>query len=343
MSDPSAADLAGRLLDAHVRHVVDELRGGRFGALVEQEVDYALDRAAELTLGAVVSRDAVTAVAVKYVARFDLPGAIPEIVGEVGTRLRAHPANAAALGDVVARRHVAALAERVAAIRGIREWLAAQLAENPAVQAWLADYLHSLTTGAVETNLRLAKKVPGVSLGLSLGNRIAGGAAREAELRSREVAERAAGALLNRWRTGLTAMSDDDIAEALMSAWDDAADRPVRDLLDVVDDDDLIDLLTIGYDGWLDTREHAYLVSLIETAVDYIFDTYGDTPLDELLAEFGIHRDDLVEEAMRFAPRAIDALDDAGLLDDVVRRQLARFYDSPAARAILAAGAPPPG
>ena len=65
------------------------------------------------------------------------------------------------------------------------------------------------------------------------------------------VAEQAAGALLTRWRTGLlTTMSDEDIAEAMMSVWDDAADRPVRELLDAVDDDDLIDLLTIGYDGW---------------------------------------------------------------------------------------------
>jgi hypothetical protein len=348
VSDPSpadlAADLAARLLDAHTRFVVDELRGGGFADLVADEVDHALARAGELTLGAVVERETVKAVALKYVARFDLPGAIPEIVGEVGTRLRTHPANSTLLGDVVARRHVAAFTERLAAIRPIRAWLAVQLTENPAVHAWLADYLHSLTTGAVETNLRLAKKVPGVSLGLSLGNRIAGGAVREAELRSREVAEQAAGALLNRWRTGLlTTMSDEDIAEALMSVWDTAADRPVRDLLDAVDDDDLIDLLTIGYDGWLDVREHVYLASLIETAVDYVFDTYGETPLDELLAEFGLDRDDLVEEALRFAPPAIDALAAAGLLDDLVRRQLARFYDSPAARAILAADRTAPG
>jgi hypothetical protein len=343
VSDPSAADLAARLLDAHTRFVIDELRGDAFADLVALEVDHALARAGELTLAAVVRRAAVKTVALKYVARFDLPAAIPEVVGEVGTRLRTHPANEIPLGDVVDRRHVSAFAERVAAIRPIRVWLAVQLTENPAVQAWLADYLHSLTTGAVETNLRLAKKVPGMSLGLSLGNRIAGGAVREAELRSREVAEQAAGALLNRWRTGLlTTMSDEDIAEALMSVWDDASDRPVRELLDAVDDDDLIDLLTIGYDGWLDVREHPYLASLIESAVDYVFDTYGDTPLDELLAEFGLDRDDLVEEAMRFAPPAIEVLANSGLLDDVVRRQLARFYDSPGARAILADNATAP-
>ncbi len=335
VTDPPA-DLAARLLAAHTRFVVAELRGPGFGALVAAEVDNVLTRAAAVTLSEVVDRGSVKDVALKYVARFDLPAAIPEVVGEVGTRVRAHPANDTELGAVVDRRHIAAFAERVAAIRPVREWLAVQLTENPAIQAWLADYLHSLTTGAVETNLRLARKVPGVSLGLTLGNRIAGGAVREAELRSREVAEQAAGALLQRWRTGLlTAMSDEDIAELLMSVWDDAAARPMQELLDAVDDDDLIDLLSIGYDGWLDLREHPYLAAMVRTAVDYVFDTYGDMPLDQLLAEFGITRDDLVEEAMRFGPSALEALDEAGLLEQIVRRQLARFYESPEALAVL--------
>lgn len=39
---------------------------------------------------------------------------------------------------------------------------------------------------------------------------------------------------------------------------------------------------------------------------------------------------------MRFAPQAIAALDDAGVLADVVRRQVAGFYESPAAREVLA-------
>jgi hypothetical protein len=43
---------------------------------------------------------------------------------------------------------------------------------------------------------------------------------------------------------------------------------------------------------------------------------------------------------MRFGPPVIDALEAAGLLEDLVRRQFAPFYDSPEARAILAAPRP---
>jgi hypothetical protein len=330
-------DLAGRLLEAQVAFHVAELRGEGFAALVEHEVDHALARAGELTLGQVIDRDTVKAVATKYVARFDLPGAIPETVGEIATRVRAHPGNEVPVGDVVPRRHVVAMVGKVAELRAVREWIAVQITESPSVQAWLAGYLHSLTTGAVESNLRLAKKVPGMSLGLSLGGKLAGGAVREADQRSREMAEQAAAAILQRSRERiLTSMSDEDVEAAMLEIWDGAADRPVRELLDGIADDDLVDFASIVYDGWLEVRDNAYLVALVDTGVDYIFDTYGATRLDALLREFGLDRSDLVEEAMRFAPDAISALDDAGVLAETLRRQFARFYESDEARVILA-------
>lgn len=337
VSDPAdPADLARRLLDAHVAFQVELLRGPGFAALVHEEVDHALARAAQLTLEQTVRREDVKAVALKYVARFDLPGAIPEIVGDLAARLREHPANTVQLGDVIARKHVLALVAKLARMPQLREWIAVRLTESPAVQAWLAEYLRSLTAGAVESNLRLAKRVPGVSLGLSLGNRIAGGAVREADQRSREMAEQAAATLLQRWRSGLLAsMSDADLEDALMGVWDDASGRQMADLLDTVAEDDLVDLLSIGYDTWLGVRDHTYLAALVQTAIDYVFDSYGATPLDELLAEFGLDRDDLITEALRFAPPAIEALAESGLLEEFVRRQLARFYESPQALAVI--------
>ena len=70
----------------------------------------------------------------------------------------------------------------------------------------------------------------------------------------------------------------------------------------------------------------------------YVFDTYGSFPLQDLLAEFGLSRDDLAEEAVRFGPPALAALTETGELSAFVRRQLARFYDSPEAQAALSDG-----
>lgn len=327
---------ADRLLDAHVAYQVQRLRGGAFAELVPAEVDFVLSRAHELTLDEVMDRAQVKGVASKYVAGFDLPGAIPEIVGEIASRLRTHPAHQATLSDVVDRRHVVALVDKLAELPALRQAIATRIADNPSVQAWLAQYLHSLATGPIATNRRLVSKLPGVSSALSMGERLAGGAIREADQRSRELAEKTAIGILNRWRDGMAeSLADEEFAAALLSLWDQLADRQMRDAIEAADEDDVVDMIVIAYELWQDVRGTEYLHSLIDTGVDYFFDTYGSSPLDELLTEFGLDREDLIEEAMRFAPPVIEALHSAGLLDAFVRRQLEGFYASPEVAAIL--------
>ena len=326
-----------RLLDAHVAFVVRELTGETFAVLVRSEVDWALDRAEQLTLDEVVDRSAVRAVAVKYATRVDLAGAIPEIVGEIAARLRVHPASAMRVEEIVPRARAEEFATKIAELQPLRRRIAGLVAQSPVVQTWLADYLRSIALWPVTTNRRLAGRVPGLSRALSVGERLAGGALNEADLRSRELAENAAATLLQQWSTGLSDnISDDDFAEALLSGWDQVAARPVRDLLGAGGDTDLIDFVVLIFETWLDLRDGAYVPAMIEMGVDYVFDTYGGYPLSELLSEFGVDRSDLVEEAMRFGPRALTALAASGDLEAFVRRQLTRFYDSPEARAALA-------
>lgn len=335
-------DIADRLLEAHVAHQIARLRGDVFAQTVADEVDYALSRAGELTLDEVMHRDQIKAVAWKYVGHVDVPGAIPAIVGDIASRLRSHPAHEVTLGEVVQRRHVVALVEKVSELPAVRQAIATRIADNPSVQAWLAQYLYSLATGTIATNRRLASKLPGVSTAFSMGEKLAGGAIREADQRSRELAEKTAVGILQRWRSGMAeSLADEEFAQALLSLWDQVAERRMRDVLDATEDDDLVDFVVLGYELWQDVRGADYLRSLIDTGVDYFFDTYGEFALDELLVEFGLGRDDLIEEALRFAPRVIDALVGSGLLEDLLRRQFAAFYASPEAAEILAERARP--
>ena len=148
-----------RLLDAHVAFVVRELTGETFGALVRTEIDWALDRAEHLTLDEVVERSAVAAVAVKYATRVNLAGAIPELVGEITARLRAHPANAMRLDEIVPRARAEEFATKIAELQPLRRRIATVVAESPVVQSWLADYLRTIALWPVAANRRLAGRV----------------------------------------------------------------------------------------------------------------------------------------------------------------------------------------
>jgi hypothetical protein len=329
-----------RLLDAHVAFVLRDLTGASFAALVRNEIDWVLDRAEKIVLDDVVDREAVTAVAVKYATRANLAGAIPDLVGEITARFRAHPANERPLSEVLPRARAEAFAHKIAELQPLRRRIAAVVAESPVVQTWLAGYLRSIALWPVATNRRLAGRVPGVNRALALGERVGGrvaaGALIEADLRSRELAESAAATLLAQWGSGLAdGISDGEFAEALLTVWDRMAERPVRELLDAGDDAHLIDVVVLVFETWLELRDGDYVPALIRMGVDYFFGTYGSYPLSELLTEFGVSRSDLVEEALRFGPRALTALAANGDLEVFVRRQLSRFYDSPEARAAL--------
>ncbi|SDL11331.1 hypothetical protein SAMN05428985_109211 [Nocardioides sp. YR527] len=343
MTEP---DLARRLLDAHVAHEMAALRGVRFLDLVTGEIDFALGAANGLTLDQVMPRDLIKEVALKYVSTFRLPGAIPEVAGALATRLKAHPANDTQLGKVVSRPRIAELVEALVEMRTLRQQVLRSLAENSGIQAGVGTLVRGTARGAVDTGRRLADNLPGGSFGFSIAERFAGrmadtvkgtpvGAA--VDQSARELAERGAGALLGYLSdTAATSVTDEEVHDALLEVWDALATRPVREIADLVDDEQLVALFVGLYQVWLDVRDSDYLQALVDTGVDFFFDTYGSFTLDRLLEEWGLGRDDLVEEALRFGPPVIEALAEAGVLEQLVRRRLSSFYDSPEARALLA-------
>ncbi|MBO0842554.1 MAG: hypothetical protein J2O46_05165 [Nocardioides sp.] len=341
MTEP---DLARRLLDAHVAHQVAELRGVRFLDLVTGEVDFALRNARDLTLDRVMHRSRVKEVAYKYVSTFRLPGAIPEVAASIATRLREHPANATPLAEVVSRQRVAELVEAIVEMRALREQLLRGLADNAGLQAGVNGLVRGAATDAVDRGRRIAGNLPGYSTAEKVAGRVAGRVvgslgrtqvAGAVDQRTRELAERAAGQLLGYLTSTAGSVSDEELRDAVLEVWDALATRPVREFAELIDDEQLVAVFVGLYEVWLDVRDSDYLTALVDTGVDFFFDTYGSFTLDKLLEEWGLSRDDLIEEALRFGPPVIEALAETGVLEQLVRRRLAAFYDSPEAQALL--------
>ena len=326
-------DLAERLLEAHVAFEVTALRERG----LELAVD-AIDRVTGLTkdvrLDDVVQREQVKGVATKYVAQHRLRGAIPEVAAEIAGRVRAHPADETRLGELVERRQVAELVTVISELRTLRNQVLRSLASTPGLQAGVGGLVHGIATGGVRQGLRIGRRLPGVAAGIGIGERVAGGAVEGLDRRSRELAEHGAAALLGYLGDRAT-LSDDELRAAVLEIWDAMAEQPIAALTGALSDEQLTDLCAALYAVWLDLRTSPYITAVVEAGIDHFFDTYGDTPVSELLAEFGLSRADLVEEAERFVPPLIAGLDRAALLEELVRPRLAAFYASPAARALL--------
>lgn len=324
-----------RLLEAHVAHEVTALRE-RPAEVAVTELDRLLATLGGVRLDDVVQRDLVKGVATKYVAQHHLPGAIPEVAGEIARRVRTHPANDIPLGDLVDRRQVEELVTVLSELRALRDQALRGLASAPGVHASVGGLVHGVATGGVRQGLRIAKKVPGIGAGIGLGERAAGGLVEGLDRRSRELAEHGAGVLLGYLGDkGVPSVSDEELREAVLEVWDALSTRPVREVVQAISDEQLVDVCSALYDVWLDLRTSPYITAVVEAGIDHFFDTYGGFALGDLLAEFGISRDDVVEEAERFVPPVVAGLDRVGLLEELVRPRLADFYTSAVAREAL--------
>lgn len=337
----AASSLAQALLDAHVAHELSQLTGDRFVALVESEVAYLLGAASALTLDDVMHRDQVKAVAVKYVATFRLPGAIPEVAAEIAAALRTHPANHVAIGELIDRSRVDDLVLVVAEMRALRQRLLRGVADSAALQAGVGGVVHGLAVGALGSGRRLLRRVPIVSQGVDLAGAMTAPMVNPVtarlDQRSKELAEHGARVLLGYLSdTAASGLSDEELRIAVLEVWDGLAGTPVGEVISLISDEEVVNLLVALYEVWSDLRTSSYLPAIVESGVDVFFDLYGGFALDALLEEWGLGPEDLVEEALRFAPSVLEALRRAGLLEAAVRRHLARFYESAEAHALLA-------
>lgn len=330
-------DRALRLLEAQIEFVQAQLGPDRFAGFVEVEVDHALSAAGELILGEVVSRDQIKATARKYATTMQIQGSIPELIGEIAARVyghRAHDENR--IGEVVGQEHVEALVRKLLELPLVRE----RLRESPLAVSLTSWLLYRIATDVALRNRELAERVPGASSLLAAGGRIVGTVAPDARLdldrRMRELAEHGARFLLRHAAGALSGSREESpVFDAVIDLWGDHAGEPVSSFRQHVSQDDLEDLLVIGYEFWLALRDTAYLQALLDEGCDFFFDKYGDFTLRELLEELGIEREDLVENALRFAPPVIQVMSENGMLAAFLRRRIEPFFLSEDVLALL--------
>ena len=332
----SAQARAEQLLEAQIRFFADQLAPAQFAALLEQELDQLLAAAGELTLTQMVTREQITAVALKYATSVKIPGSIPELASEIADRIYRHPVqDDNRLEDVIAARHIEAFTTKLLELPLVQE----RLIESPLMVEIAAEWLYRIATEATVRNREIAAKIPGFSALLGTGQnlltKVAPDAGVIADTRLRELAEQTARIVLRSAKGTANTAEEPWIHDTVVEMWREQASQPVSALRTYLTQEDLEDLLVLFYDLWLSLRETAYLQALIAEGVDFFFDKYAESTLLDLLQEFGISRADLSEEARRFGPPIIAVLRENGMLAAFLRRRLEPFFASAEARALL--------
>lgn len=313
--DETTGQLADRLLDAQVAFAMRQLTtDADFTALVDDELDFYRSDSGTLPLEVVMPRQLIKDVARKYTMSFPVEGAIPELVGQVAARLyRSDVHETTSLSDILGARRfeeLSAIATELPVARHAVE----QVLERPST----ADTVVELVQRAVEHRV---------------GARLARRLARPVEKWTRR-------------GTALVAESAREdsgelLADAVRDFWRGSSDEAIVGFRESVTEADVEDTVVLIFEFWRTFRQTDYFRSLLDAGIDEVFDTYGATPVADVVEDLGITEADLREEAHRFGPSVIKRLADEGFLEPLLRRRLAAFYTSPEFLDAITRPAPP--
>lgn len=326
-------DLAARLLEAQIAFGRKQLRDTGYHALVIDEVDHALAVASGLTLAeSAVTPAMIKAVVAKYAVQVPVEGAIPELVGEIAGRLHGHAVNETTRLDEVIDSHAFEQLLTTVAGMDLTDRIARAMAESPVVEDAVTSVLHATATNAADDATRaLARN--------AVTRTVAGAAARALAPALPTLGQRADAAARRGVRFALrraAADGDGTLTEAARDFWRRHRGSAIAEFRGVLTDGDLEDLVVLAFEFWRTFRDTDYFRALLDAGIDHVFDKYGDTPLYDLLAEMGVGREDMIEEALRFGPPVIAVFDERGVIEDLLRRRLAPFYESEEYRAAVA-------
>jgi len=339
----TTSTLADQLLEAHVRHELNALKGAKLKKFLHQEVDELLEYANSVTLERVVSAEQIMGLIRRVVVSMELDAGIPELAADLATEvLKAPVQSQTRLGDILSREQASAFVEEALELRHQRERVISEIMAHPVYQELVSNVVyHGLVNYLYEDNL-ITRSVPGVGsmmkFGKKMANKAVPGLDETFERRIKAWLSDSLPSLIARSEQFLhKALSDDELRDTVMAAWVSLEDRTIEDLQDGLGDVQLQEFVVLGYDFWLHFRQTPYFEGCVQAVVEGLYARYGNQPVMNLLADIGVTRKVIVTELEAVGLPLVDLLRQEGYLEALLRRRLEPFYRSAATKKLLAA------
>ena len=333
-------DLASRLLDAGVEHLLRELTGDRFTEVVARDVDEFFAIADRLTLGELFDRRLLRDQAQFAIEQLANTPNIRDVVGDLAQAIYDLSANEEfRLGDIVDRNGIQLLIRQVLSMDTMTDRALERLTESAIAATVASAFVNKIVGDVVDSNRKLAEKLPGMSSLLSIGdfaasrvrmatdplNQLLGG-----------VAGMGAQYALRRTNNAIRELiRDAPLEEAALEIWDLHAEEPVSGLRSYVTADEVGGMARIVYDLALANPNGDYLAAVLDQLVDVFFDRYSDRAVGPVLRELGLEPDIVKNHTQSLAASVIEALERNGLLEKLIRDQLEPFFYSDKVLTIL--------
>lgn len=334
MNKKDARQLAQQLLDQHVAMELEMMTGDQLLADLREDVALCFKAAESLRLRDLVEGDTVNAIIHRQVVERDIPAIIPEMAAGFTNDIVSEAFHQQACpSDFIHRDHVEELVDQTLLLKEQRVQLIDQLLSQPLYKDLVANILYEgIGKYIYEENL-ISRKIPGVSSALRF---------------SSKMLNKAVSGLDDAWEKSLKGyisgnvetmvrqsaqfleqnLTDEELKTSIMDAWDTFSDKSLGELQAGLGEVEWSEFVVIGYSFWLSFRETPYFRHCYETVVASLFQQYGDYSLATLADEFSITEDTVMTELAAVLPHCQATLRENGLMEQLLRRRLSRFYNS---------------
>ncbi|KZY97064.1 hypothetical protein A3743_21255, partial [Oleiphilus sp. HI0072] len=318
--------LSKQLLELHLKHELECFNSDRFIELCDSETEFLLKAVGEIHLNKFVSAKQIKQVIYENVVSSSIPGAIAEVAGEAAdTLFTSKKHQETLLNQIISKKDFEEFIDKALELKEQRNKGIDKVIELPIYAELISGILYQAILRYIYESNLISKNIPGVSSMLKMGRNVVSKAAPKIGSGVEESVKSfiidSLDFILDESKKFLEgSVSDEQLRDSAMELWEAIENKPMSEFQQGMDSLDLSEFIALGYDFWLKFRKTDYFISSYETIVDYFFKRYGRKNLDVLLEEFDVSKDRIIAPIKIFAPKALEAFKENGILEELLRR-----------------------
>jgi hypothetical protein len=279
--------------DAHVAYEMSRLTGPGLTVSLSDEVDSLFAWMGTATLAEVVDSDALVAAVVRAVREIpdaQTPGSSQEVTSALRAALAGSPET---VGDIVSEDDAVRWATTLASMDEARDEMLTQLTSSGAYSRLVAHVVYYGVKNYLLTENALAKRIPGASSLVRLGQRSLTAAAPGLEKNvDRQLVAFVDASIADTVRESRRfidrMLSEAEVDQAARQGWAAVSDRPVADAADILNERDAELLGELAWQQWTSLRLTPFVERMAEAVLRGYLDENADRPVADVLTDLGI-------------------------------------------------------
>ena len=316
-------NFAQALLLEQVRFIKQQLLTCENNNYIQNFIAQTYTHSDQILLKNVIQLEQLNQVVSKYAFELNLGSDILEFIGVAAQKIHQHAIHSqATFHHLLSDDSFENWLDKILELEQIRIYIADNLQHNPQIQ----DISLQLANQILERNTPWLNQLRQHTIKHNrLGSKILGFIQDQQHLIELKLEQQLAFAIRTQLQQ-IVLLPKEDLAEIALHLWADFKQRPLQEMMSQFQALDFEEFFILVYESWKELRESNYMQGIILKIVEAFYEYFGEHSLQELLHSVGLDERDLNAEALRFIPHCTQALDQHGLLDDIIRSLIEPFY-----------------